>query len=155
MSKFSNVAPAAPISVVFTAEQYWDVYITNVSGDLYLIKGWEDIVRQIPIKPGYDIELAFEGNTMAFLDIYYPCGSSFHSLAAPIAAQQPAASAAPGPCFDKVVIVRDNFRLPTKLSKIGDFFDGMKINLVYENKKPKIHNLWVEDIYKKKSDSSE
>ncbi|KAK9054386.1 hypothetical protein SSX86_025464 [Deinandra increscens subsp. villosa] len=136
MRKFSNVAPAAPISVVFTAEQYWDVYITNVSGDLYLIKGWKDIVRQIPIKPGYDIELAFEGNTMAFLDIY-----NQPIEAVPIAAHPPVTTAAPGPCFDKVVIVRDNFRLPTKLSKIGDFFDGMKINLVYENKRPKAYTL--------------
>ncbi|KAK9069325.1 hypothetical protein SSX86_013441 [Deinandra increscens subsp. villosa] len=150
MRKFSNVAPAVPISVVFTAEQYWDVYITNVSGDLYLIKGWKDIVQQIPIKPGYDIELAFEGNTMAFLDIYYPCGCNFHSLAhatnqpieaVPIAAHPPVTTAAPGPCFDKVVTVRNNFRLPTQLSKIGDFFDGMKINLVYENKRPKVYKL--------------
>ncbi|KAK9073825.1 hypothetical protein SSX86_006419 [Deinandra increscens subsp. villosa] len=148
---FGNVVPPERVLLIFTNGRFWYVKMERIGGHYYITEGWRQVVDQIPLRNNYYLEFTFENDTTLFMDVSDPTGTNILAMPVPLNAVYAANPVDTGTVsddsteellpFQAFVTVRSHFRLPSKLAELGDFYDGMKIRVVYENERGRMYKL--------------
>ncbi|KAK9056578.1 hypothetical protein SSX86_023940 [Deinandra increscens subsp. villosa] len=151
MRHFGDVVPPERVLLIFTNGRFWYVKIEKIGEYFYITEGWRQVVDQIPLRINYYLEFTFEDDTTLFMDVSDPTGTNILAMPVPLNAVYAANAVNPDTVshdsteellpFQAFVTVRSHFRLPSKLAELGDFYDGMKIRVVYENERGRMYKL--------------
>ncbi|KAK9073141.1 hypothetical protein SSX86_007464 [Deinandra increscens subsp. villosa] len=135
--QYGNQQAAASVSLIFTTNMFWDIKIKRIGEDVYMMNGWSQVVRDIPLRENHFLEFIYASDSVVRLQVYSEDGSNI--LSVPTAVKSESESnysteeAKDPPTFNK--------RLPTELADLASFHDGMKIRAVYEHAKAKTLRL--------------
>ncbi|KAK9070310.1 hypothetical protein SSX86_010711 [Deinandra increscens subsp. villosa] len=135
--RYNNQQAAASVSLIFTTNMFWDIKIKRIDGDVYMMNGWSDVVRDIPLRENHYLEFTYASDTIVRLNVYSEDGSNILSVPAAVKSESESNNsteeAKDPPSFDK--------RLPTELADLASFHDGMKIRVAYEHAEAKTMKL--------------
>ncbi|KAK9049000.1 hypothetical protein SSX86_032033 [Deinandra increscens subsp. villosa] len=148
---FGDAVPPQRVLLIFTNGRFWYVKIEKIGEHFYITEGWRQVVDQIPLRINYYLEFTFEDATTLFMDVSDPTGTNILAMPVPLNAVYAGNtvnldavshdSTEELQPFQAFVTVRSHFRLPSKLAELGDFYDGMKIRVVYENERGRMYKL--------------
>ncbi|KAK9072458.1 hypothetical protein SSX86_008892 [Deinandra increscens subsp. villosa] len=151
MRRFGNAVPPERVLLIFTNGRFWYVKIEKIGVHFYITEGWRQVVDQIPLRVNYYLEFTFEDDTTLFMDVSDPTGTNILAMPVPLNVVYAANTMNPDTVsddsteelvpFQAFVTVRSHFRLPSKLAELGEFYDGMKIRVVYENERGRMYKL--------------
>ncbi|KAK9077123.1 hypothetical protein SSX86_005459 [Deinandra increscens subsp. villosa] len=147
--QYNQLQSTETVSVVFTSHMFWTVKIKRINEDVYMTDGWSQVVKDVPLRENHFLEFHYKSKFIILLHVYTSDGSI---LTVPNAVKPESETDTSAkepdpepikdpPSFNAVAIVRKHFRLPTKLTKLAGFYDGMKIKLAYEHHQLKTFKL--------------
>ncbi|KAK9077115.1 hypothetical protein SSX86_005451 [Deinandra increscens subsp. villosa] len=108
------------------------------------------VVKDIPLRENHFLEFHYKSKFIILLHVYTSDGSNILTVPNAVKPESETDTSAKEPdpepikdppSFNAVAIVRKHFRLPTKLTKLAGFYDGMKIKLAYEHHQLKTFKL--------------
>ncbi|KAK9079401.1 hypothetical protein SSX86_001072 [Deinandra increscens subsp. villosa] len=151
MRRFGDAVPPERVLLIFTNGRFWYVKMEKIGEHFYITEGWRQVVDQIPLRMNYYLEFTFEDDTTLFMDVTDSTGRNILAMPVPVNTFYPDNTVNPDTVshdsteeplpFQAFVTVRSHFRLPSKLAELGDFYDGMKIRVVYENERGRMYKL--------------
>ncbi|KAK9078572.1 hypothetical protein SSX86_002629 [Deinandra increscens subsp. villosa] len=119
---------------------FWDIKIKKIGEGLYMTTGWSQVVKDIPLRENHFLEFEYENESVVHLHVYLENGLNILSVPHDVKSESETdhsseEAASEPPTYNKVVVVRKHFRLPTRLAELADFYDGKKIKLAFEHGK--------------------
>ncbi|KAK9049834.1 hypothetical protein SSX86_031197 [Deinandra increscens subsp. villosa] len=136
--RYGNLQSTTSVTLVFTTNMSWDIKIKKFNESLYMSTGWSEVVKDIPLKENHFLEFEYENESVVHLHVYNEDGSNILLVPQDVKSQSETDRSAEEavsqpPTYNKVVVVRKHFCLPTELAKLADFYDGKKIKLAFEH----------------------
>ncbi|KAK9063464.1 hypothetical protein SSX86_017334 [Deinandra increscens subsp. villosa] len=136
--RYGNLQSTTSVTLVFTTNMSWDIKIKKLNESLYITTGWSQVVKDIPLKENHFLEFEYENESVVHLHMYNEDGSNILLVPQDVKSESETDRSAEEavsqpPTYNKVVVVRKHFRLPTELAKLANFYDGKKIKLAFEH----------------------
>ncbi|KAK9067831.1 hypothetical protein SSX86_011942 [Deinandra increscens subsp. villosa] len=136
--RYGNLQSTTSVTLVFTTNMSWDIKIKKFNESLYITTGWSQVVKDILLKENHFLEFEYENESVVHLHVYNEDGSNILLVPQDVKSEcetdrSAEEAVSQPPTYNKVVVVRKHFRLPTELAKLANFYDGKKIKLAFEH----------------------
>ncbi|KAK9052995.1 hypothetical protein SSX86_029625 [Deinandra increscens subsp. villosa] len=120
--QYSNQQAAASVSLIFTTNMFWDIKIKRIGEDVYMMNGWSQVVKDIPLRENHFLEFIYASDSVVRLHVYSEDGSNILSVPTAVKSESEsnysAEEAKDPPTFNKVVVVRKHFVHHQALGKV-------------------------------------
>ncbi|KAK9075741.1 hypothetical protein SSX86_004070 [Deinandra increscens subsp. villosa] len=78
--QYGNQQAAASVSLVFTTNMFWDIKIKRIGEDVYMMNGWSQVVKDIPLRENHFLEFIYASDSVVRLHVYSEDGSNILSV---------------------------------------------------------------------------